>query len=61
MFGQKKKKIKRALIMHDTWTFYEFQISVSINKVLLKHSQAHLLIICLLWYHSSRVPVTDTI
>ena len=32
------------------WTFYEIQISVSTNKVLLKHSCASLFIYCAKWH-----------
>ena len=32
------KEIKRRIIFCDTWKWYEIQISVSINKILLEHS-----------------------
>lgn len=36
-------KIERIIIFHATWTFYEIQVLVSINKVMSEHKHTHLL------------------
>ena len=43
------------------WKWYEIQIPVSTNKVLLEHSHAHLLMAALVLQGQSWVVVTETI
>ena len=41
------KNIKRRIIFHDMWKWYEIHIALSINKVWLELSPAHLFTSCL--------------
>ena len=51
------KKTKGKIISCDRRKTYKIQIPIAINKVLLEHSQAHMIMYCLwfIWHYNYRL------